>query len=450
MQKLYTTIFSILTFLFAGHIHAQGSYDLTDCLVYAFNNSPKLRSERLAQEKEATTMMEQKSDFLPQVDAFVQYHNYFNDLPTYIFPQSEGSILAGESLTGPYPIQLGLPHNLNTGLEINQTIFDMNFFGNGALQQHYQAYQDIRLSIAEEEVLYQVATLFYQVALNEERLDFLNMNLDRLQKLQDIVKLQADQGFARQSDYNKLLVKTSNLQSNKNKLQSGIKQQTRYLKLLMGMDQEESLILEFGQGRLSETDLHSGEKTELLEQQLLKEQHELHLLNTRKLNAEYYPRLQAYAALLFQAQRQQFNFFASNQDWYSIHQWGLKLSIPIMRGFERKTKKQLSEIVDEQLSFGLEKKQIQGEVDYQNAISELEVARIEQEAQRENVVLAEQVYEQSELSYEQGSTLLMDFLDSEATLREAKMLYATAILDTRLAELKILKASGKLKELINQ
>jgi hypothetical protein len=44
----------------------------------------------------------------------------------------------------------------------------------------------------------------------------------------------------------------------------------------------------------------------------------------------------------------------------------------------------------------------------------------------------------------------MDFLDSEATLREAKMLFATAILDTRLAELKILKASGKLKELINQ
>ncbi len=450
MYKLQSTIFFIFTFLFVSHIYAQESFDLSDCLVYTLNNSPKIRSEKLANDKESTTIQEQKSEFLPQVDAFVHYQNYFNDLPTYVFPQAEGSVLAGEALSGPYPVQLGLPHNLNTGLQISQTIFDMNFFGNSEIQQHYQVYQDIKLNIAEEEVLYQVATLYYQIALNKERLEFLNMNLERLYKLQDIVKLQVDQGFAKKTDYDKLLVKTSNLQSNKNKLQSGIKQQIRYLKLMMGMDQEESLDLKYDQIERIEAGSESIEKGELLNQRLLQEQHELHLLNTRKLNAEYYPRLQAYAAFLFQAQRQQLNFFASDQDWYNIHQWGLKLSIPIMRGFERKTKKQLSEIVDDQLTFGLEQQQLQSEVEYQNAISELEVARLEMKAQKENVALAERVYKQSSLSYEQGTSLLMDFLDSEATLREAKMIYATSILDTRLAELKILKASGNLKELINQ
>ena len=70
--------------------------------------------------------------------------------------------------------------------------------------------------------------------------------------------------------------------------------------------------------------------------------------------------------------------------------------------------------------------------------------------QKQNVELAERMYQQSQLIYEQGSMLLMDFLDSEATLREAKMMYATTALDTRLAELKILKASGSFKELIEQ
>ena len=60
------------------------------------------------------------------------------------------------------------------------------------------------------------------------------------------------------------------------------------------------------------------------------------------------------------------------------------------------------------------------------------------------------MFSQSELSHEQGTMLLMDFLDSEATLREAKMMYATTALDTRLAELKILKASGSFRELIEQ
>ena len=161
-------------------------------------------------------------------------------------------------------------------------------------------------------------------------------------------------------------------------------------------------------------------------------------------------RLSVYAAFLFQAQRDRLNFLESNQDWYNIHQWGLKLSVPIMRGFEKKTKKEISEVVDAQLTFGLEQKKEQSQLEFQNAVTELEVARDEQESQLDNVALAERMYSQSELSYEQGTMLLMEFLDSEATLRESKMMYATALLDTRMAELKILKTSGKLKELVNQ
>jgi outer membrane protein len=343
MYKLRTTIFSLAIFIL-HFSYAQEAFDLSDCLVYTLNNSPKLQSEKLAQQKETAEMFEQKSTFLPQIDAFINYHNYFNDLPTYIFPQAEGSNLAGQALTGPYPVPLGLPHNLNTGLEINQTIFDMNFFGNQPLQQHYQTYNEIKLSMAEEEVLYQVANLFYQVAVNEERLGFLDMNLERLDKLQQIVKLQVEQGFAKQTDFDKLLVKTSNLQSNKNKLQSGIGQQVRYLKLMMGMPQDNQLQLQFDQDRLSADDFSSVEKGEVLEQKMLQEQKELHQLNANKINANYYPKLQAYAALLFQAQRQQLNFLASNQDWYNIHQWGLKLSIPIMHGFERKQKRRFQKL----------------------------------------------------------------------------------------------------------
>ena len=109
MQKFKPAILLTLTLFVVFKTPAQEAFDLSDCLVYTLNNSPKLQSERLVQEKESASLMEQKSAFLPQIDAFINYHNYFNDLPTYIFPQAEGSILAGETLTGPYPVQLGLP-----------------------------------------------------------------------------------------------------------------------------------------------------------------------------------------------------------------------------------------------------------------------------------------------------------------------------------------------------
>lgn len=436
--------------LVSSSLEAQDRFELSDCLEYTLVNSPKLKAEKFEQKKETLGFQEQRSNFLPQVDAFLNYHNYFNDLPTYIFPTDEGSNLAGIPQTAPYPLQLGLPHNLNTGFEISQTLFDMNLFGNAELLQHFQSYQKIKLSITEEELLYNVASLFYQIVANKEKGMFLDLNVARLQKLQSIIRLQVDQGFAKQTDYDKLLVKTSNLKSKKNKLNAGIKQQLSYLKLMMGMEQDEAFKIDYHGDKELVNDLSALPKGDNLQEKILDEQRELASMNAKKINAEYYPRLQAYAAFLFQAQRDRFNFFESNQEWYNIHQWGLKLSVPIMRGFERKTKKELSEIVDAQLAFGLEQKKEQSKLEYSNALAELEAVRAEQESQLENVELAERVFAQSELNYEQGTMLLMDFLDSESTLREAKMIYATALLDTKLAELKILKASGNLKELVNQ
>lgn len=441
-------IFLFYLFVFGwGELFAQTSINLSECLSYTLSNSPKIRSELLQQEHENTEMTQKRSDFMPRVDAFMNYQNYFSDLPTYMFPAEQGSVLAGESLTNPYALELGLPQNLNTGLELSQTVFDMNFFGNRQLLESYGNYSNTKLTITQEETLHQSAVLFYQTAINIEKLKFIDANLARLSKLQGIVKLQVEQGFAKQTDLEKLMVKTANLQSTRNRLSGGIKQQTGYLKLIMGMDQDEEIILNYEDDPGVSLDSISSEN---LEVQLLQEQRDLNSLNSHRLNAEYYPRLQAYLAFLFQAQRQNFNFFSKGEDWYNIHQWGLKLSVPIVHGFEKKSKRAINEVVDHQLALGIEQKQAQNDLELVSAQEEFAAARSELTAQEANMALAEKVYGQSELGFSQGTVLLMDYLDSESTLREAKMNYATAVLDTRLAELKILKVTGNMKELVNQ
>jgi len=439
--------FIVLVFLGYVNLYAQKSISLGECLSFTLTNSPKIRAELLQQEYDNAELDQQKSRFMPRADAFVNYNNYFNDLPTYLFPAEQGSILSGEPLSSPYALPLGLPNNLNTGLELSQTVFDMNFFGNKPLLESYGNYSNTKLTIAQEETLHQTAQLFYQTAINLEKLKFIDANLARLSKLQGIVKLQVEQGFAKKTDLEKLMVKTSNLQSARNKLSSGIKQQTGYIKLIMGMGQEEEIMLNYEED--TGLMIESASSTNL-DVQLMQQQRDLHSLNSRRLNAEYYPKLQAYLAFLFQAQRQNVNFFSQGEDWYNIHQWGLKLSIPIIHGFEKKSKKAINEVVDRQLALGIEQKQAQSQLELVSAQRDLESARVELEVQEANVALAEKVYGQSELGFAQGTVLLMDFLDSESTLREAKMIYATAVLDTRLAELKILKVTGNLQELVTQ
>ena len=75
MQKFKLVIFIAL---FAFHnICAQEDFDLSDCLIYTMNNSPKLQAEKLSQKKETATLNEQKSAYLPQIDAFVNQPNPF-------------------------------------------------------------------------------------------------------------------------------------------------------------------------------------------------------------------------------------------------------------------------------------------------------------------------------------------------------------------------------------
>ncbi len=450
MMSAKKIFFIISFFFFTLPLAAQETLDLTSCLKYALRNSPKIKSETLAQRKESQEQKEKTAKYLPQIDAYMDFNQYFNDLPTYIFPQAEGSNLAGSPLTGPYPVPLGLPYNLNTGFNITQTIFDANFIGLKLKYRKFDEYHGIKMEIARDDLLFQAAQLFYQIAINKERLGYLDMNLERLKKLQSIVKLQADQGFAKQTDYQKLIVKTSNLQSKRNKLEAGIRKQISYFKILIGYPQDEALELRFNiDEALVLSPALPDSLGQLPETKLLAKQRELNQMNTKRLNANYLPKLKAYAGFLYQAQRESFNFFNRGYDWYNIHQWGVRLDVPIMKGFEKKSYNEISKIVDEQLALGLEQKEVQIRVEYHGAIEELEAARTELTSQTENMALAEKIYKQSELSYDQGTMLLIDFLDSEAMLRESKMMYATALLDVRLAELKVLKTTGGIRKLIN-
>lgn len=439
---------SCLACCVSSSVCSQQAYNLTQCLNYALEHAPALKKESLNQRKSTAENDAEKSRFLPRIEGYANYNHYFNALPTYIFPPDEGSILAGTPLSSPYPLQLGLPHNLNAGIQIDQPLFDMQFFGNASLQKHVVVYNNLKLDLVEENTLYQIALLFFKTAGNIEKMDFLNANLLRLQKLKPLVTQQVKQGFAKPTDLDKLLVKTANLQSKKNQLKNGIDQQLRYLKLMMGMSPGDNLQIDHQAAGKLTIPADSMENRVFLEEKILEEQRQLYQQDAHRRNAIYYPRLHAYATLLFQAQRQKPNFFASGQDWYNIHQWGLNLTIPIFQGMAHKSDKEIAEIVDEQLAFGIAQKKARGQVEMQNALAALQAARQDQQAQQQNVALAERMYRQSELGYRQGTILLMDFLDAEATLREARMMFATANLETKIAELSMLKSSGQLKKLV--
>jgi outer membrane protein len=70
------------------------------------------------------------------------------------------------------------------------------------------------------------------------------------------------------------------------------------------------------------------------------------------------------------------------------------------------------------------------------------------QAQAENMKVAEDLYNVAKLSYTEGITALPELINAENSLREAQSQYLTAMLQTNVAELDMMQASGQLSQLI--
>ena len=86
---------------------------------------------------------------------------------------------------------------------------------------------------------------------------------------------------------------------------------------------------------------------------------------------------------------------------------------------------------------------------YKNASNSLLSAWSNLQVQKENKELANQVYQQVKIQFDEGMASLTDLLNVETSLLEAENLFNQQLLKYNLAEIELLKATGKLKTLIN-
>ncbi len=86
---------------------------------------------------------------------------------------------------------------------------------------------------------------------------------------------------------------------------------------------------------------------------------------------------------------------------------------------------------------------------FENAKAQISNSIITLNNQKENVELAQEVYDNTRNNYNQGLAPLTDLLDAENSLTTAQNNYSSALLDYRLAEIQLIKAQGNLKSLLN-
>jgi outer membrane protein TolC len=431
-----------------SNIQAQdtSSYDLKRCISYALANSYLNQSNELEAEERYAEYKSKKSKILPQIDFYLGYHNYFNDLPTYIFPTDEGNILSGGTSTGPYPVGLGLPHNLNTGINIDQLIFDRNFILTDDFNRNLEKLNVLQTQLTRETIIYDVTLNYYKLASLYAKKELLHYNLDRLSRIESLLDIQIENGYARSFDKGKVEINRTQILSGIDQLDAGILQIEGYIKFLMGMpvDSDIDIIVQGIEINPRQIDNEYPDNSNTIQEELLDTKIDLYDLEWENIKSDYFLKLKAFARFRVQAQREAFNFFEGNQDWFLINLFGVRLDIPVYQGGKKKKQMEASTVRSSKVKLDKIRLQENLKMQFENSRIELANSLKSIEYNEKNVETAERMYEQTSAMFEEGLIMLTELLEVETTYREAENNLITANYGYKIAELNYLKSTGNL------
>ncbi|MCC9017999.1 TolC family protein [Flavobacterium lipolyticum] len=419
---------------------------LKDALTYALQNKADAKKAKLQVENSEYKIQEIRSRALPQISANGNLtHN----------PIIQTTVIDGAGFGAPgttIQAAFGQKWVSTAGVSLTQTIFDQSVFTGLRAARSTREFYQINDQLTEEQVIERVANNYYSVYVQKERLTLLDSNYVNTTKVRDIVKGQFDNGLAKKIDLDRIIVKMSNIDTERQQIKNQITLQENALKFYMGMPIETQIDLpkeefEVVPAALTEQP-NAANRTEYL---LLKKQQELLVFNKKAVEAGYYPTLSLTAGYNYIGQGPQMPWFAKPSQgvyWSDFSAIALNLHVPIFTGFGTRAKVRQADVELRSLEEDIKDTKLSLDLDYKNAMAQIDNNLVTITNQKENMRLATEILSNTKNNYLQGLASLTDLLDAENASLEAQNNYTRAVLNYKIAEVALIKSKGELKTLI--
>ncbi|KAF2516120.1 TolC family protein [Flavobacterium foetidum] len=425
---------------------AQTTLTLKDAVSYALQNKADAKKAKLQVENSEYKIQEVRSRALPQISANGNLtHNAI----------IQTTVIDGAAFNAPGTViqaAFGQKWISTAGISLNQTIFDQSVFTGLKAARSTREFYQINDQLTEEQVIERVANNYYSVYVQQERLTLLDSNYVNTTKVRDIVQGQFDNGLAKKIDLDRIVVRMSNIDTERQQIKNQIALQENALKFYMGMPIETQIVLPKEEFEVSPVALtqepNIENRTEYL---LLKKQEELLVYNKKAVQAGYYPTLSLSAGYNYIGQGPQFPWFAKPEKgvyWSDFSAIALNLNVPIFTGFGTRAKVRQADVEIRSLQEDIKDTKLSLDLDYRNAITQINNNLVTIENQKENMRLAAEILSNTNNNYLQGLASLTDLLDAQNASLEAENNYTRAVLNYKIAEISLIKSKGELKSLI--
>jgi len=417
-------------------------FDLKECLNYAINNSPGIEGYNQMAKMQEEKFKAGYSQNLPQIKASLGFQ-YYLALPTYLFPEAEGSILSSGTSSGQYPVELGAKTNLSAGIQIDQTFFDKNWLLKKKMIAMYSDAKTLQKQKTEDEIIFQTASAYNEVLSMENTRKSLEFTLGILNELKSIVDLQFRNDLILKTEVDRLDLKIKQLVFAKKKLEDGIEARTKALQILMGMPTENLIFLADSLNStymdVDVVDDGKPDELKLMENQLL-----LQDLRISQTSGDNFPKVKGFAS---------FNYLAqggiSSNDIYPLHFLGVRIDIPVFSGLQKKHEINALKFEKEYQKINLATLEQKSDLQTSSELKNFENQKTDSQQLQEFSDLSRQIYETIKMQYENGVTPLSEVLNAEREWREADQKYSEGQRLLFSSFLNLLKSKGQLNSLLN-
>lgn len=437
--------------LFGGRAQAQTDttaapadslyrFSLEECLRYADTHQHDLQNARLDQQYAQEQVKENTGKLLPHANINGGFVDNLK-LATTLIPD-----IASGNYDHKIPVQFGNKYTSSVTGEVDQTVFNSNYFLGLKAAKVYQELSVKNLATTAVQTRVNVTKAYFNVLVNQEGIRISRSNVDQLRKSLQDTRAKYQAGIAETVDVNRI-------EAQANSAETGIQNEQRLLdysldelKFQMGMPQQAHLELtqrvnDFKSG-LTGADTAGfapSDRPEYATQQI---QTQLDELNLKSVRLSFLPSLSAYI-------NYGVNWFSPTfsdlyQKGYGNSVVGLSLSFPLFNGTERIHQANEARITLEESRNDLNNLSEQIRLEVRNAYVQYLNNRDQLKTQQQNMGLTQGVYDRIKYKFDQGVSSSLDLLSAENELQQAQSNYIDALLNALIASVDLAQSMGKI------
>lgn len=437
-------LFTFSLFCSLSLLNAQEILTLPECLRMGIDKNLTLKSQRNEMRKSKYGISENRAKLLPQINAIANMSDNF---------EPPVSVTDGSAYGNPYNVTHTLQYNASAGLQLQMPLYNQTVYTSVALARLMDEANTLSYEKAREDLILQICKLYYLGQNTAEQIELIKGNLARMEELKNITVAFYDNGMAMEVDVKRVNINFENLRVQYDNAKSMLTQQLNMLKYVIDYPADNEIALTpINTENFVPAEL-TGLSDDQIELQLLRAKTDITEQQRRMIRQGYLPTLSLTGSWMYSAYTDRFsNWFHSgpSNKWYNSYGLGISLRIPIFDGMDKryKLKKAALDVDNAKLSYENTLKNLQTQ--YVNATNDLMNNRRNFKKQKDNYMLAEDVYGVTSERYREGIASMTEVLQDEMRMTEAQNNYVTAHYNYRVTNLTVLKLTGKIETLMQE